>query len=151
MFAICWRFYVNAAPAVLSCRFEVEDLARTYRPPTPRGLLNWVQTGSKTKLIRHGSRGTDGMHDALYSLSRDGDNMNFPYTCRIAHRPHRSHRLAGRHGIDGARFGRFSCIARRKNLARNERMSPTVTMAPLAHGNNTVAICFFLDAPTTPC
>ena len=28
MFAICWRFYVNAAPAVLSCRFEVEDLAR---------------------------------------------------------------------------------------------------------------------------
>jgi hypothetical protein len=63
-------------------------------PSTPSGLVNWVQTGSKTKLIRHGRRGIDGSHVALFSLSRDGDNTNFPYTCGIAHRPHESHRLS---------------------------------------------------------
>lgn len=37
------------------------------------------------------------------------------------------------------------------NLARKCPMRLTVTMPALACRNNTVAICFFLDAPTVPC
>ena len=61
--------------------------------PPPLNLLNWVQTGSKTKLSRHGSHGIDGMLGALFPLSRDGDNASFPYTCKMGHRPHGPHRL----------------------------------------------------------
>ena len=37
------------------------------------------------------------------------------------------------------------------NLKRKVPMRPTITMPALACRNNTVAICFFLDAPTVPC
>jgi hypothetical protein len=37
------------------------------------------------------------------------------------------------------------------NLTRKCPMRPMITMPTLACRNNTVAICFFLDAPTVPC
>ena len=46
--------------------------------------LEPVQTGSKTKLIRHGSRGIEGSCVSLYSVSRDGDDIDFPYTREMA-------------------------------------------------------------------
>jgi len=37
------------------------------------------------------------------------------------------------------------------NLKRKVPMRTTITMRGLPCRNNTVAICFFLDAPTVPC
>ena len=54
---------------------------------SPVDLPNWVQTGSKPKLICHGGRGIRGIRGALFFVSRDGDNIVFPYTCRIGPSP----------------------------------------------------------------
>jgi hypothetical protein len=77
--------------------------------------------------------------------------MSFAYTCGIAHGPHGYHRLA----VDLVSVGRVlsgSVVSRDgDNLARNAPMRPTIPTPALACRNNTVAICFFLDAPTVPC
>jgi len=89
----------------------------TYRPSTLNGLINWVQTGSNSKLTRHGSRGIHGTRVGLYSVSRDGDDIDFSLYMQIGHRPtgpivHHEH--TGRRGIDG--------------------LSPMATMSVKQHG-----------------
>jgi len=74
---------------------QVHQIPRTLTAPPPR-LPS--RTGSKTKLIRQSSRGTNGIRVALLSLSRDGDNRRRPRRERPRCTEPRRHGAGDRHG-----------------------------------------------------
>ena len=147
--ALCVRLRFHGMEEVVSSNLtRSTNTPQTLTEPPPRSTS---RSGSKTNLIRPGSRGRHGMHGALFSRLRDGDNTSFPLCVRESPTTPTgtTGRLASLVSMGYVLSG-FLASRDEAHLARTVPTRPTIPMPALARRNSTIAICVFIDGHTVP-